>query len=84
MLLITSDDKDDVLEYELALSSALFLSYPSAPTYKSSNNSYFRTQKVVDYARGGFVPVETIERHPGPIQLSHSIEPHLRALGMRG
>ena len=57
ILFITSDDKDDVLDY-------------------------FRTQKVVDYARGGFVPIETIERHPGPIQLNHSLEPHLRALGM--
>eukprot|EP00026_Physarum_polycephalum_P014728 Phypoly_transcript_15275.p1 GENE.Phypoly_transcript_15275~~Phypoly_transcript_15275.p1 ORF type:complete len:245 (-),score=56.81 Phypoly_transcript_15275:77-811(-) len=57
ILLITSDDKDDILDY-------------------------FKTQKVVDYARGGFVPIENITRHPGPIELSHSLEPHLRALGM--
>jgi len=57
VLFITSDDKDDILDY-------------------------FRTQKTLDFARGGFVPIETIERHPGPIQLSHSLEPLLRSLGM--
>jgi len=57
ILFITSDDKDDILDY-------------------------FKTQKSLDYARGGFVPIETIERHPGPVELNHSLEPLLRALGM--
>jgi len=43
---------------------------------------FFRVHKVLDFARGGFEPIETIERHPGPIELAHSLEPHLRKLGM--
>jgi len=57
MLFITSEDKDDVLDF-------------------------FRSHKSLDFARGGFEPIETIERHPGPMELSHSLEPHLRKLGM--
>lgn len=36
-----------------------------------------------DYARSGFVPSETIVLPAGPLpDFSHSIEPHLRQLGM--
>lgn len=36
-----------------------------------------------DYARSGFVTPETIELPAGPLpDFSHSIEPHLRQLGM--
>lgn len=36
-----------------------------------------------DYARSGFVATETIELTEGPLpDFSHSIEPHLRKLGL--
>lgn len=36
-----------------------------------------------DYARSGFVATETIELPAGPLpDFAHSIEPHLRQLGM--
>jgi len=44
--------------------------------------NFFRTYKELDYARAGFVPVETIERHAGPIELPHNLEPFIRNLGM--
>jgi len=43
---------------------------------------FFKAHRSVEYARGGFVPIETIERHPGPLDLPHSLEPYLRQLGM--
>jgi len=43
---------------------------------------FLRTHRVLDFARAGFVPIETILRHPGPIELPHSLEPTLRKLGM--
>lgn len=49
---------------------------------KTDMLDFFRAHKTLDFARGGFVPIETIERHPGPMELAHSIEPHLRKLGM--
>lgn len=37
----------------------------------------------IDYARSGFVTQETIVLHEGPMpEFPHSIEPHLRQLGM--
>jgi len=36
-----------------------------------------------DYARAGFVATETVELPAGPLpQFAHSIEPHLRKLGL--
>ena len=36
-----------------------------------------------EYARSGFVTSETVELPEGPLpEFSHSIEPHLRQLGM--
>lgn len=37
----------------------------------------------IDYARSGFIAQETINLPEGPMpEFSHSIEPHLRQLGM--
>ncbi|XP_015186608.1 PREDICTED: mRNA turnover protein 4 homolog [Polistes dominula] len=42
-----------------------------------------RQYEEVDYARSGFVPSETIVLPEGPLsEFPHSIEPHLRQLGM--
>jgi len=49
---------------------------------KTDMLDFFRAHKSLDFARGGFVPIEKIERHPGPMELAHSLEPHLRKLGM--
>jgi len=43
---------------------------------------FFEKFKQNSYARAGFIPIETIERHPGPIDMSHEMEPVLRKLGM--
>jgi len=49
---------------------------------KDEMMDFFKSYKQTDYARSGFVPIETIERHPGPIEMTHVIEPTLRKLGM--
>ncbi|CAD1477190.1 unnamed protein product, partial [Heterotrigona itama] len=36
----------------------------------------------IDYARSGFIVQQTIVLSEGPTEFSHSIEPHLRQLGM--
>jgi mRNA turnover protein 4 len=43
---------------------------------------FFKNYREADYARSGFVPIETVERHPGPIEMTHVMEPTLRQLGM--
>jgi len=43
---------------------------------------FFQDFKESDFARSGYVPIETIERHPGPIEMPHTMEPTLRNLGM--
>jgi len=43
---------------------------------------FFKNYKESDYARSGFIPIETVERHPGPIEMTHVLEPTLRQLGM--
>eukprot|EP01111_Echinosteliopsis_oligospora_P018623 TRINITY_DN865_c0_g1_i1.p1 TRINITY_DN865_c0_g1~~TRINITY_DN865_c0_g1_i1.p1 ORF type:complete len:255 (-),score=51.38 TRINITY_DN865_c0_g1_i1:21-677(-) len=43
---------------------------------------FFKTFKEVDYARTGFIPTDTIIKHPGPIDLPHNLEPTIRTLGM--
>lgn len=38
---------------------------------------------ALEYARSGFIAIETVELPEGPLEdFSHSIEPHLRSLGM--
>ncbi|OAD52222.1 mRNA turnover protein 4 like protein, partial [Eufriesea mexicana] len=44
---------------------------------------WMKEYEEIDYARSGFVAQETITLHEGPMaDFSHSIEPHLRQLGM--
>lgn len=44
---------------------------------------WMREYEEIDYARSGFITQETITLPEGPIpDFSHSIEPHLRQLGM--
>jgi len=43
----------------------------------------FESFAELDYARGGAQAVQTVELQEGPLeQFSHSLEPHLRSLGM--
>jgi len=50
------------------------------PTYVSK---WFETYKEADFARAGDKATETIELAAGPLpQFAHSIEPHLRKLGL--
>lgn len=44
---------------------------------------HFEAFGEADYATGGFTATETVELPEGPLtQFAHSIEPHLRKLGM--
>jgi len=49
---------------------------------KDETIKYFEEFKQAEFARSGFVPIETVERHPGPIDMAHTLEPTLRKLGM--
>ena len=45
--------------------------------------SWFASYSKFDYARSGNVATSTVELEEGPLnQFSHSIEPHLRKLGL--
>ena len=44
---------------------------------------FFKDFSKPDYARSGFLASETVRLEAGPLpQFSHSLEPHLRSLGL--
>lgn len=44
---------------------------------------WFANYSALEYARSGFKATETVELEEGPLEeFTHSIEPHLRSLGM--
>jgi len=50
---------------------------------KDETTGWFKRHKAVEYARSGFVATESVSLDAGPLsQFPHSIEPHLRQLGL--
>lgn len=84
-LFMTNEPKEDVLQYALFCIRYAYLIKCFCVLILSLSVvlRYFESYVVADYARSGFVATETIELEPGPLtQFTHSMEPHLRRLGM--